>query len=120
MTTETNTIAEDATITEATFDDLYVLTADDVDAFALNWNEEPTPPPYYVVVNGKRFGYTGLTYLVRGYGAALPRWVKEEEAAGRLAMFVERDDRLLAYVYDPEAEAEAEAAEAAEGEAAAE
>ena len=106
MTTE----AADTTSVTATFEDFYVLTAEDVDAFALNWNERPTPPPYHVIVDGKRFSYNGLTYLVRGYGAELPHWVREEEAAGRLVLFVERDDRLLCYVYDPAAEAEEEEA----------
>jgi hypothetical protein len=82
-----------------------------VDAFAINWNERETPPPYHVIVDGKRFAYTGMTYLVRGYGAALPQWVKEEEEAGHLVLFVERADRLLAYVYDPDAEDEDDEAE---------
>jgi len=116
MTTDTadtpeTTAAEDATSVEVTFEDMYVLAAGDMDAFALNWNERDTPPPFYVVVDGKRFAYTGLTFLVRGYGAALPKFVQEEEQAGRLALFVERDDRLLSYVYDPEAEVEDEEAE---------
>ncbi|MEX2032006.1 MAG: hypothetical protein WEA81_03975 [Dehalococcoidia bacterium] len=102
----------DPTSVTLTFDDFYVLTAEDIDAFAVNWNERPTPPPFYVVVDGKKFAFTGLTYLVRGFGAELPRWVKEEEAQDRLVLFVERDDRFLAYVYDPAIEAE-EAAEAA-------
>ena len=110
MTTEAATTMDptmdDPTTLTATLEDMYVLTADDVDAFALNWNERDTPPPFYVVVDGKRFHYTGTTYLVRGYGAELPDWVKAEEAAGHLVLFVERDSRLLSYVYDPEAEAE--------------
>ncbi len=92
-----------------TFEDFYVLTAGDVDAFAIDWNEEPAPPPFYVDVDGKRFAYTGLTFLVRGYGAELPKWVHEEEEAGHLVLFVEREGRLLSYVYDPAVEAEDEA-----------
>jgi hypothetical protein len=102
---------EHATAITVTFDDLYVLTSEDaegeVDVFVLNWNEEPLPPPFYVTVSDRRFALSGLTFLVRGHGAALPRWVREEEAAGHLTMFVEREDRLLAYVHDPEAENEA-------------
>lgn len=114
MTTEATdtTTTGDPTSVEATFEDMYVLIAGDalgdVDAFAINWNEHPDPPPFYVVVDGKRFAYTGLTYLVRGYGAELPRFVREEEEAGRLVLFVERDSRLLSYTYDPEAESEAD------------
>lgn len=110
MTTET---APHHTSVSVTFDDFYVLTAEDIDAFALNWNERDAPPPFYVDVDGKRFAYTGLTFLVRGYGAALPRWVREEDAAGHLVLFVERDDRLLSYVYDPAAEVEEDEGEAA-------
>ena len=105
MTVET---APHQTSVSLTFDDFYVLSAEDIDAFAVNWNERESPPPFYVDVDGKRFAYTGLTFLVRGFGAALPRWVREEEAANHLVLFVERDDRLLAYSYDPNAEAEEE------------
>lgn len=107
MTTET---APHRTSVSLTFEDFYVLTAEDIDAFAVDWNEQPDPPPFYVEVDGKRFAYTGLTFLVRGYGAELPKWVREEEAAGHLVLFVERGSRLLSYVYDPTAEAEEEAA----------
>jgi hypothetical protein len=103
----------DTTSVTLTFDDFYLLTAEDIDAFAVNWTEHPTPPPYNVIVDGKKFVHTGTTYLVRGFGAELPRWVKEQEAEGHLVLFVERDDRLLSYVYDPAVAAE-EAAEAAE------
>ena len=103
--------AEHPTSVTITFADMYVLAAGEVDAFAINWNEEDAPPPYYVQVDGKRFAFNGLTFLVRGYGAALPRFVQEEEAAGHLVLFVERGTRLLAYVYDPEAEAEDDEAE---------
>lgn len=118
MTTDTadaTMTTDDPTTAHATFEDMYVLTAEDVDAFAINWNERETPPPYFVIVDGRRFAYTGMTYLVRGYGAALPRWVKEEEEAGRLVLFVERDDRLLAYVYDPTLEVDEDAAGEADG-----
>src|SRR5690606_27137872 len=99
-----------------TFDDFYVLTAEDqdgeVDAFVLNWNEEPTPPPYYVRVDDRRFGLASITFLVRCHGAALPRWLRAEEAEGHLTLFVERDERLLAYVHDPNAETEEDEPEA--------
>jgi|GEM_PF-1737272 len=114
MTTDAPEMAHQTSV-ELSFEDMYVLTADDVDAFAVNWNEEPSPPPFYVIVDGKKFAFVGQTYLVRGYGAELPDWVKAEDEAGHLVMFVERDDRLLAYSYDPTAEVEeAEAPEAAE------
>jgi hypothetical protein len=93
----------DPTSVTLTFEDFYVLSSGDVDAFAIDWNERDTPPPYHVTVDGRRFSYTGATFLARGYGAILPRFVREHEEGGRLVLFVERDDRLLAYVHDPDA-----------------
>jgi len=109
MTTEAVEAPHETTV-ELTFEDMYVLTAEDVDAFAVNWNEHPSPPPFYVIVDGKKFAYVGQTYLVRGYGAELPEWVKAEDAEGHLVLFVEREGRLLAYSYDPAAEDEEEEA----------
>lgn len=115
MTTDTTDTpaANDTTHVEVTFQDMYVLSAEDVDAFAMNWTEREDPPPFYVTVDGRRFAYTGMTFLVRGYGADLPKFVREEEAAGHLVLFIERDSRLLSYVFDPEAETD-EGEEAAE------
>ena len=96
--------ATDPTSVTLTFEDFYILTTGDVDAFAVDWNEQATPPPYHVTVEGKRFAYTGITFLVKGHGAELPSWVQAEEAAGHLVLFVERETRLMAYVFDPEAE----------------
>ncbi len=72
-------------------------------AFILDWNLEPAPPPYYLVIDGRKFAYSGETLLVKGHGARFGRIVREHEAAGRIAMFVERDSRLLLYVFDPSA-----------------
>lgn len=119
MTTDAPEMAHQTSV-ELSLEDMYLLTADDVDAFAVNWNDEPSPPPFYVIVDGRKFAFVGQTYLVRGYGAELPDWVKAEDEAGHLVMFVERDDRLLAYSYDPEAEAEEDEASEGEAEAAAE
>ena len=93
----------DPTSMSVTFDELYVLESGGVDCFVLDWNDAPALPAYYITVDGRRFGYTGATYLVKGHGAQLPQWVQAEEAAGRLTMFVERDGRLMAYVHDPSA-----------------
>ncbi|MDA0271386.1 MAG: hypothetical protein O2798_09515 [Chloroflexi bacterium] len=93
----------DPTSVGLTFQDFYILSSGGVDAFAINWTEQDEPPPFYVTVEGRRFAFNGLTYLVKGYGAQLPQWVREEEAAGRLVLFVERDDRLMCYVHDPAA-----------------
>ena len=93
----------DPTQMTVAFDELYVLESGGVDCFVLDWNDQKALPPYYIHVDGRRFGYTGTTYLVKGHGAQLPQWVQSEEAAGHLTLFVERDDRLLAYVHDPSA-----------------
>ena len=95
--------AADPTSATLTFDDLDVLSTGGVDIFMYDAGEAPNPPPYYVTIDGKRFAFTGLTYLEHGHGAVLPRWVREEEAAGHLAMVVRRNERLMAYVYDPAA-----------------
>ena len=39
------------------------------------------------------------------------RWVKEEETAGHLVLFVRRNERLLGYVFDPAAGADDEGGE---------
>ncbi len=90
---------------DVTFDQMGVLSDDEgSEAFILDWNLEDAPPPYYLSVEGRRFSYTGETLLVKGHGALFGRIVREHEAAGRLAMFVERAGRLLIYVHDPSAQ----------------
>jgi hypothetical protein len=101
--TMTSEPASDPTSVSLTFDDFYIVSAEGVDAFAVDWNEHPTPAPYHVTVDGRRFAYTGTSFLVRGHGASMPEWVTAEEVEGRLVLFVERDERLLAYVHDPNA-----------------
>lgn len=93
----------DPTSMTVTFDELYVLQSGGVDCFVLDWNEAPDLPAYYITVDGRRFGFTGMTYLVKGHGAALPSWVQAEEAAGHLVLFVERNGRLMTYLHDPNA-----------------
>ncbi len=106
--------AMDPTRITLSFDDLFVLSTGGVEVFSYDMGTAPTPPPFYITVDGRRFQFTGATFLEKGHGAALPRWVREEEAAGRLAMFVRRNARLLAYVHDP-AEAEADEGDGAGG-----
>lgn len=90
---------------DVTFEEMGVLADDDgAEAFILDWNWEDAPPPYYLNVEGRRFSYTGETLLVKGHGAKFGQLVRDHEAAGRLAMFVERAGRLLIYVYDPSAQ----------------
>lgn len=86
-----------------TFDDMGVISEDDLDVFLYNWNLELQPPPYYITVEGRRFAFTGQTLLIKGHGAALRRAVHEHEAEGRLAILVERNGRYLIYAHDPNA-----------------
>jgi len=88
---------------EVAFDDLAVLSEGDTDVFLLNWNMAETAPPYYVVVDGRRFSFTGATLLIRGHSAALAKSVQEHEAEGRLVLLVERGGRFLVYAHDPNA-----------------
>lgn len=90
---------------DVSFDDMGVLVDENlgVEAFILDWNLDPAPPPFYLNVADRRFAYSGETLLVKGHGAKFGRIVQEHEAAGRLALFVERAGRLLIYVHDPAA-----------------
>lgn len=97
------------------FSDLYVVTAGDIDVFSLNLNTWEQPIPFYLNVEGREFALQPKnTYLVTGYGGALPAWLREEDEAGRLTVLAERDGRYLVYSHDPTAEDEEE--EEAEGE----
>ncbi len=124
MTTETTTetaemteqAAADPTSITLAFDDLFVLSTGDVDAFVYDMAEATDPPPYYITIDDRRFALTGLTFLEQGHGAVLPRWVREEEAAGHLVMFVRRNERLMGYVFDPAVAAEDEGDEAGDDE----
>lgn len=93
---------------EVGFDALDLLTDGGVEVFVLTLNERATPPPYYVTAEGRRFHYTGDTFLLQGRGAELPRFVTAREEEGVLVLLVERHDRYLAYVHDPAEEAEEE------------
>ncbi len=103
---------------EVGFDAMDLLTDEGVEVFVLALNERSAPPPYYVTAEGRRFHYTGDTFLVQGRGADMPRFVAAHEEEGVLVLLVERHDRYLAYVHDPAEDAQeeddAEAAEAGE------
>lgn len=99
------TAMADPTERTLTFGDMYVLATGGVEVFVYDMADEPDPPPYFINVAGRRFAYTGDTYLQDGHGAVLPEWVRQEEEAGRLVMFVLRHERLLAYLHDPAAPA---------------
>ena len=101
--------AADPTDITLTFPRLDVLSTGGVDIFMYDAAESPDPPPYYITVDGRRFAFTGQTFLEKGHGAVLPQWVAEEEAAGHLVMVARRNERLLAYVHDPAASEDDEA-----------
>ena len=84
-----------------TFDDMTVLSEGGADVFVVNLNNREEAPPYYVTVNGRRFSFTGDTFLIQGHSAVMPAWVREHEAEGRLVLLGERDDRYVRYVHDP-------------------
>ncbi len=85
------------------FEDLGVLTEDGIEVFILNMNESPDVPPYYVDVAGRRFAYANQSFLIKGHSATLPAFVREHEAERRLVILVERHNRYMAYVHDPDA-----------------
>lgn len=93
---------------EVSLDDLTVLSEGDADVFVLNLNGDPETPPYYVTVGGRRFSFSGDTFLIFGHSATMSDWVREQEEQGMLPLLVERDDRYLRYVHDPNAELEEE------------
>ena len=99
MTTEVQTERE------VTLDDMDVLSEGGVDVFHLNLVEDPGVPPYYLNVDGRRFSFTGRTFLIQGHGAVMPQELTEEMDAGRLPIIVERLDRYYLYLHDPAAEA---------------
>ena len=83
------------------FQDLHMVSSGGVDVFALNLNDWPQPPPFYLEVDGRLFALQpSNTYLVTGHGAALPTWITAEEAEGRLTVLAEREDRYLVYSHD--------------------
>ena len=91
------------------FSDLYVVSTEGVDVFALNLNTWEGTPPFYLLVEGREFSLQpSNTYLVTGHGAALPTWVQAEEAEGRLTVLAERGGRYLVYSHDTLAEDEEE------------
>lgn len=83
------------------FQDLHMISSGGVDVFALNLNDWPNPPPFYLEIDGRLFSLQpSNTYLVTGHGARLPEWISAEEAEGRLTLLAERKGRYLVYSHD--------------------
>lgn len=91
-----------------TFDDLSVLSEGGIEVFVLNLELAEANPPYFIEVAGRRFAYSSITFLLKGHSAALPAFVREHEAEGRLVLLVQRRNRYIAYVHDPAAGEDAE------------
>ena len=92
----------------ATFNDMTVLSEDGLDVFLLNLDQYEDAPPYYLDVAGRRFAYSSTTFPVKGQGAQMPGFIREQEAAGNLVLLGERKGRYLAYIHDPNAETDDE------------
>ena len=88
---------------EVGFDDLTVLSEGGADVFVLNLNGADAPP-YYLSVAGRRFAFTGETFLIHGHSAGLAGWVREQDERGALPLLAERGDRYLRYVHEPPAD----------------
>ena len=86
-----------------TFDDMTVLAEEDYEVFVFDMLELPDVPPYYLDVAGRRFAYASRTFPVKGHGASMPPFIRDEEAAGHIVLLGERGGRYMAYVHDPEA-----------------
>jgi hypothetical protein len=83
------------------FQDLHMVSSGGVDVFALNLNDWPHPPPFYLEIDDRLFALQpSNSYLVTGHGAALPAWITAEEAEGRLTVLAEREDRYLVYSHN--------------------
>lgn len=91
---------------EVAFDDMTVLSEQGIDVFVLAWTQDETPPPFYVTVAERRFTFSSTTFLVRGHGAQLAEYVREQEGEQRTVLLVERDGRYLIYLHDAAAPAE--------------
>jgi hypothetical protein len=88
-------------IMTVSFQDLHMVSSGGVDVFALNLNDWPEQPPFYLEVDGRQFVLQpSNTYLVTGHGARLPEWIAAEEAEGRLTVLAERGPRYLVYSHN--------------------
>jgi hypothetical protein len=57
---------------------------------------EPTPF-HQVKVGGQAYQYE-KSYPIKGHGATLPRFVREQTSAGRQTLLIERPTRYLVYL----------------------
>jgi hypothetical protein len=55
------------------------------------------PPFHQVKVGGQTYQYE-KSYPIKGHGATLPRFVREQMGAGRKPLLVERPTRYLVYL----------------------
>ncbi len=57
------------------------------------------PPPVQVRVGGRTYHYD-RSYPFKGQGAVLPRYLREQLAAGKQPLLIERPDRFYVYLAD--------------------
>jgi len=75
---------------------------------------ELTPPKVEITVEGQTYKYD-RSYPIKGHSAMLPPYLREQMAAGKSPLLIERPDRF--YVYFAEAPAKPAATEAKPAEA---
>ena len=67
----------------------------EVPRIRLTLSEEP--PFHLVKVGGQTYQYE-KSYPIKGHGATLPRFVREQLGAGRKTLLIERPTRYLVYL----------------------
>jgi hypothetical protein len=56
------------------------------------------PVPYHQVKVGTQAYEYAKSFPIKGHGATLPKFVREQQAAGRKALVIERETRYLIYL----------------------
>ena len=96
------------------------LDETELEPLALDGMEVPRirvygPPPFTEARLGSHDYRYERSFPVKGHGANLPNFIREQMAAGRIPLVLERENRFLIYLdVQAEAEPEPESAEAEE------
>ena len=70
---------------------------DDLEIPRIRLTMEQSPPYHEIKVGNQAYRYE-RSYPIKGHGATLPRFAREQLAAGKQTLVVERRDRFLVYV----------------------
>jgi hypothetical protein len=73
------------------------LSIDGLDVPLIRLTQEEKPPFYQVKVGDQTYEYA-KSYPIKGHGATLPRFVREQMDAGRKTLLIERPSRYLVYL----------------------